>query len=167
MAPKAGRGSDQFVLRLPEGMRERIKADADANNRSMNAEIVSRLEGIERREAEGAISVWLPPDLLGRIIDRAEKEQMDANLLIVEALEQAYPAFSIDWLFEKYVTPAQSTTSEKEADRLAAEANALLQRYRPELSVQIFRQKGKPRIVSFGNASREKLAEHIHKMWDD
>ena len=35
---------DQFVVRLPDGMRERIKAAADANNRSMNAEIVAALE---------------------------------------------------------------------------------------------------------------------------
>lgn len=36
--------TDKFMLRLPDGMRERIKASADANNRSMNAEIISRLE---------------------------------------------------------------------------------------------------------------------------
>ena len=35
---------DQFQVRLPEGMRERIKADADANGRSMNTEVVARLE---------------------------------------------------------------------------------------------------------------------------
>lgn len=34
----------QIVIRPPEGMRERIKAAADANNRSMNAEIVATLE---------------------------------------------------------------------------------------------------------------------------
>lgn len=44
MNAKAGRGSDQFIVRLPDGMRERIKAEAEANNRSMNAEIVARLE---------------------------------------------------------------------------------------------------------------------------
>ena len=32
------------MLRLPDGMRDRIKAAADANNRSMNAEIVATLE---------------------------------------------------------------------------------------------------------------------------
>ena len=32
------------MLRLPEGMRDRIKAAADENNRSMNAEIIARLE---------------------------------------------------------------------------------------------------------------------------
>lgn len=41
---KTGRGSDQFPLRLPDGLRGRIKDAADKNNRSMNAEIVSTLE---------------------------------------------------------------------------------------------------------------------------
>nr|WP_051686593.1 Arc family DNA-binding protein [Ochrobactrum sp. UNC390CL2Tsu3S39] len=36
--------ADKFVLRLPDGMRERIKREADTNNRSMNAEIVATLE---------------------------------------------------------------------------------------------------------------------------
>ncbi len=34
---------DQFMLRLPDGMRGRIKAQADFNGRSMNAEIVALL----------------------------------------------------------------------------------------------------------------------------
>nr|WP_092046278.1 Arc family DNA-binding protein [Methylobacterium pseudosasicola] len=38
------RRQDQFVLRLPDGMRERIADAARANNRSMNAEIVSRIQ---------------------------------------------------------------------------------------------------------------------------
>jgi len=41
---KPGRGSDQFPLRLPDGMRDRLKAAAAKNSRSMNAEIVARLE---------------------------------------------------------------------------------------------------------------------------
>ncbi|GAA0212419.1 hypothetical protein GCM10009081_28790 [Brevundimonas nasdae] len=40
---KTGRASDQFPLRLPEGMRERIKTAAEVNGRSMNAEIVAAL----------------------------------------------------------------------------------------------------------------------------
>lgn len=32
------------MLRLPDGMRDRLKAAAAENNRSMNAEIVARLE---------------------------------------------------------------------------------------------------------------------------
>lgn len=36
---------DKFMLRLPDGMRDRIAQEAAANSRSMNAEIVARLEG--------------------------------------------------------------------------------------------------------------------------
>lgn len=44
MAVPTGRESDKFMLRLPDGMRDRIKAAAEANGRSMNAEIVATLE---------------------------------------------------------------------------------------------------------------------------
>ncbi len=65
---KAGRGSDQFPLRLPDGMRDAIKAAADISGRSMNVEIVSRLEAslanaeledAERREYDRRIRVLL------------------------------------------------------------------------------------------------------------
>lgn len=35
---------DRYMLRLPDGMRDRIKAAAETNNRSMNAELVATLE---------------------------------------------------------------------------------------------------------------------------
>ncbi|EKF58606.1 hypothetical protein QWE_18438 [Agrobacterium albertimagni AOL15] len=65
---KAGRGSDQFPLRLPDGMRDTIKAAADVSGRSMNVEIISRLEASlsnakledpERRDYERRIRVLL------------------------------------------------------------------------------------------------------------
>lgn len=43
MSSKIGRESDKFMLRLPDGMRDRIKAAAEVNGRSMNAEIVATL----------------------------------------------------------------------------------------------------------------------------
>jgi hypothetical protein len=39
-----GRKADQFIVRFPPGMRDRIAAAARENGRSMNAEIVHRLE---------------------------------------------------------------------------------------------------------------------------
>lgn len=47
MAPQKSesRDLDKVIVRLPDGMRDRVKAAADTNNRSMNAEIVARLEG--------------------------------------------------------------------------------------------------------------------------
>jgi hypothetical protein len=35
---------DQFMLRLPDGLRDRIKTEAEKNKRSMNAEVVATLE---------------------------------------------------------------------------------------------------------------------------
>lgn len=45
------RTDDQFALRFPGDMRDRIKADAAKNHRSMNAEILFRLGEYERRKA--------------------------------------------------------------------------------------------------------------------
>lgn len=42
---KAGRGDDQYMLRFPEGLRDRIKGEAEANGRSINSEIIARLSG--------------------------------------------------------------------------------------------------------------------------
>jgi len=39
-----GRESDKFMLRFPDGMRERVAEAAKTNGRSMNAEIIQRLE---------------------------------------------------------------------------------------------------------------------------
>lgn len=55
---------DKFILRLPDGMRERIKVVAELNNRSMNAEIVAILE-----DHFGRASSHLPLDFARRIDD--------------------------------------------------------------------------------------------------
>lgn len=41
---RPGQGAESFNVRLPAGMRDRIKIAADLNARSMNAEIVATLE---------------------------------------------------------------------------------------------------------------------------
>jgi hypothetical protein len=44
MSALTGRESEKFVLRLPDGMRDRIRLAAEASSRSMNAEIIATLE---------------------------------------------------------------------------------------------------------------------------
>ena len=44
MTERKPQDQDKFVLRLPEGMRDRIKTAAERSGRSMNAEIVYVLE---------------------------------------------------------------------------------------------------------------------------
>ncbi|MCA2007075.1 Arc family DNA-binding protein [Tritonibacter mobilis] len=43
MSEKA-QNQDKFIIRLPDGLRDRIRAAADKNHRSMNAEVVALLE---------------------------------------------------------------------------------------------------------------------------
>lgn len=38
------RTAEQFVVRFPDGMRDKIADAAKSNNRSMNAEIIARLQ---------------------------------------------------------------------------------------------------------------------------
>lgn len=40
--------TDRYMLRMPDGMRDKIKGAAEANNRSMNQEIIARLEATFR-----------------------------------------------------------------------------------------------------------------------
>ena len=43
---------DQYIVRFPDGMRDMLKAEAAKNNRSLNAEIIARIEmsfAIEKR----------------------------------------------------------------------------------------------------------------------
>jgi len=89
---KTGRQSFQQMLRLPDELKDRIKAAAEANNRSMNAEIVARLEGrIEQDEEGQSIRISLPRKLLDRIVHQAELVEEDPNLLIVRALAEHFP----------------------------------------------------------------------------
>ena len=44
MTERTPQNQDKFIIRLPNGMRDRIKRAADRHNRSMNAEIVATLE---------------------------------------------------------------------------------------------------------------------------
>ena len=43
MSERRGQLEDKFMLRLPDGLRTKIKAEAKANMRSMNAEILVHL----------------------------------------------------------------------------------------------------------------------------
>lgn len=57
MAPS--RDADKYILRLPAGMRDRIRERAVANRRSMNAEIVHYLDrALDVQPVEGAGEVF-------------------------------------------------------------------------------------------------------------
>lgn len=44
MSDAPSQSQDKFIVRLPDGMRDRLRVIAEKNNRSMNAEVVSALQ---------------------------------------------------------------------------------------------------------------------------
>jgi len=70
----SSRTADKFVVRLPDGMRERVAEVAKENHRSMNSEIISRLEQSLLADA--------PNDgTLGLRIDSPEVSKQEQELL--------------------------------------------------------------------------------------
>lgn len=78
------REQDKFMLRLPEGMRERIKRSADRQGRSMNAEIVQALEMVFPPEPTLEDVV----EKVHRAIDAAKQGEVPYRASLIKALDQ-------------------------------------------------------------------------------
>lgn len=79
MARSKNDETGQIVIRPPAGMRDRIKAAAEANNRSMNAEIVATLEDKYPAPQQGLINYLEVSEyiqkLTAEVQDRATPDQ--------------------------------------------------------------------------------------------
>lgn len=72
---------EQFIVRLPDGMRDRIKEAAKENGRSMNAEIVQRLEA----------SFELPPPMRNML--RPPEIEIELDEKVQAFLDEAVRAY--------------------------------------------------------------------------
>ncbi|MGV8843737.1 MAG: Arc family DNA-binding protein [Pseudomonas sp.] len=97
----SSRTADKFVVRLPDGMRERIADVARNHHRSMNSEIIARLE--QSMLQEGALDDLNPRldspelslherELLQRFRQLPRRQQNALVALIAEDAEPAAPA---------------------------------------------------------------------------
>lgn len=84
-ATRVGRGSDQFPLRLPDGLRDRIKRHAEANGRSMNSEIVHLIESGLFEADMSRMGIGLEPLREPR---ESDKELIAYGKKTMEAIEQ-------------------------------------------------------------------------------
>ena len=73
---------DQYIVRFPDGMRERLKQAAAENKRSLNAEIIARLEqSLERKPPswlKSANPMPVSPEMAHEILE-AFKDFLDAH----------------------------------------------------------------------------------------
>jgi predicted transcriptional regulator len=81
ISKKTGPGSEQFQLRLPDGMRKQLARVAERNGRSMNAEIVTALANyFENEDASPPASRprWpVAAESKGYRVDTAIKDLVD------------------------------------------------------------------------------------------
>lgn len=78
---------DRYIVRMPDGMRDRIRAEAAANGRSMNAEIVARLEASSkalRDEFAMATLTGLATNLNLKLSDAASIAYRAADAMLAE-----------------------------------------------------------------------------------
>lgn len=90
------RGSDQFNLRFPDGMREELKILAAQNGRSLNAEIIQRLE---RTLTSDVLNKVIPDNVIDKqnIQDEHDKE------ILRKKLEEALIGTGITEVLAEYV----------------------------------------------------------------
>lgn len=91
------RTADQFVVRFPDGMRDRLKEAAHVNGRSMNAEIIARLDAsFEQGHDLGALQ---------KKVTHLEQRLRDSQyLLATEAALAAIVAISLKTLSSRIPT---------------------------------------------------------------
>jgi len=77
MTERSVQSRDKFIIRLPDGMRERINAAAQANKRSMTAEIVDRLEKSLSGQATNGEKPKEPTDLILQLERVARMQEED------------------------------------------------------------------------------------------
>lgn len=88
MKAPATQPQDKYVLRLPDGMRGWLKAEAEKNNRSMNAEIISRLELTRQFDLDVGYEGQVRHEA-GPIADYIDQKLHDQNEIIDGAIRDA------------------------------------------------------------------------------
>ena len=98
MAKEPIQPQDKYVVRFPEGLRDRIKDTAAQNNRSMNAEIVATLEEkypapVSAEGLEDVLKFWAPRILNEQ--DAAERARLirGVNSILEKITPQARIGF--------------------------------------------------------------------------
>lgn len=91
MAEEVNRAwKDQYMLRFPDGMRDRIKQSAEVTGRSMNAEIVQRLKWSFEEAEDEALRIALPSETLNALMTDAALNGVQDEELAAEIIKANY-----------------------------------------------------------------------------
>jgi hypothetical protein len=81
-----------YPLRMPQDLREQLAESAKKNNRSVNAEIIFRLESSFSPD----LASFLSPEMRARVEENAQFKRVSTGIAIASLLEQAF------WSIEDY-----------------------------------------------------------------
>lgn len=87
-SPTSAKNAEKFVVRLPRGMRRRIAEAARGYRRSMNSEIVARLEETLSGTPAPRLGVNEPLPLLPRNDRPSQVEQRELEIRLLKAFRQ-------------------------------------------------------------------------------
>jgi hypothetical protein len=93
---------DKYVLRLPDGMRDRIKAAAEKNNRSMNAEIIARFSDVDElqeqiKALQRELDLGRDPDVASKTFQVALRALEESGILLRH--KDVYTREAEEWRF--------------------------------------------------------------------
>lgn len=87
--PYPSQTQDRFIVRLPDGLRDRIAAAAKANNRSMNSEIVATLEAVYPVQEDSIRPTFGYPKAHGTETERLIEATVDFSIReLLHSLEE-------------------------------------------------------------------------------
>lgn len=84
--PSVGRDSDKFMLRFPDGMRDRIKRDSEEQGRSMNAQIIHMLQS-HYDEFDASVEQLVEASALGNVSALYSPDRSTALIKVLLAEE--------------------------------------------------------------------------------
>lgn len=153
--PTPAAEQDKYILRLPDGMRDDLKENAAHNKRSLNAEIVARLEDYEA--IKGDDIKWLKKEM-----ERLRKERDEAeaklNSRATPDLEAALQGGLPKGLYSRIASAAANI------GRTATEeiVQALEATYKP-FSLDQFNEEWIQPIIFASDGDRPKLLEQANE----
>lgn len=124
MADRTPQPQDKYIVRMPEGMREQIKKEATNSGRTMNAEIVHRLNSTLPSGDNYKLNVELEKHLAKEVLATASLHDLAPDRLIAGIIEDHFRGKTSDFSYENKNPDETLFKHQKlilELDRLASE----------------------------------------------
>lgn len=116
-----GRGADQYTVRFPEGLRDKLKEAAAANGRSMNSEIIERLS--LSLESDYRNKNTSTSNFISKSYNMNIEDSDSMGKLLNEIMNHLKPLSEIEELFDNYNKSIQQYYEKRLSKQRAAKTH--------------------------------------------